>query len=802
MLNSGQVCLVCPLFSQLVWKSAGIALVQCLAAALISWATLLDAKSVGHVAGPVLLTLLKGVQSFWIFLDLALSVSLISITNDASYAWLRTVTDPFMMPFLVPLLDCSPDSSMSRSVYARGWAVLLSAIAEYALLLLPWLLCSFKRNRHLTWSSLLGPIISMNRVVLPGVAFWTFKVALHCEANSIAAIDAEACEDQADTLQSPHVLLCACAWLLIVIFLEGYALWARRHDFFQVAYHQQFGALCNGLHRQYLLWPVWEGSYLVFIAIVASLTEGLGLGLIGLGCTVVMQSFSCLLLKISFPYILGVLPAFKRMIALQLSFLPILPVCRPIVAQSVQEADVLVYDQIAKIIIALAFVQMFATVLWYFCVNRVMIPLSVMEDTFVELKCRWLVDALRRLLGLHRLLVNKHHDHIEFFARRWSKSQRREFVGVIESMIWAHFAVGGTFSMSEVHMMLEDVVRNVCRSRKVAIVQHLNQDVSIAAKVAYREGRPISECIQRRAGLILATELTIAAQDVISLRREEGKTSLSSSLPKKDPDPEALEALEEEVVEGTKLPPAPVPKNTKVILQRMERSRVRASTYSSSGTATVSEEEDLEMIHSVYGLIRKYKHLTRKSDTLARAAQNSLPQAMRVGQSFRLLKEEVKTFALLTAEIERMVDTFEVEDIPLHELKDLIAQAQRLIDPTKVEKAATEDPEVLELFGESEDGSNRNGAEDHGHNGNECNAGNAGGNAEAGFAFSTSGEVIEDASWRSRSEDSLSLPGLQEASSKHSERGMAAMTVLTMNSKPRRVGKSTARLHRCAVTNE
>ena len=43
----------------------------------------------------------------------------------------------------------------------------------------------------------------------------------------------------------------------------------------------------------------------------------------------------------------------------------------------------------------------------------------------------------------------------------------------------------------------------------------------------------------------------------------------------------------------------------------MERSRVRASTYSSSGTATVSEEEDLEMIHSVYGLIRKYKHLTR-----------------------------------------------------------------------------------------------------------------------------------------------------------------------------------------------
>lgn len=93
-----------------------------------------------------------------------------------------------------------------------------------------------------------------------------------------------------------------------------------------------------------------------------------------------------------------------------------------------------------------------------------------------------------------------------------------------------------------------------------------------------------------------------------------------------------------------------------------------------------------------------------------------------------------------------------VEDIPLHELKDLIAQAQRLIDPTKVEKAATEDPEVLELFGESEDGSNRNGAEDHGHNGNECNAGNAGGNAEAGFAFSTSGEVIEDASWRSRSE--------------------------------------------------
>ena len=264
---------------------------------------------------------------------------------QVGYTWLRWLTDPFMTPFLVPLLDCNPDSAMSRSVHARGWTVLVSAIVDYVFLLVSWFFISLLSMR-LNGSSLLRLFISLNRVLLPGVAFWTVKIAFYCRAEDASSFDSEFCEYRMETLQDPHVLLSVCGYLLIVVCMENYAFWAQRHDFFLVAYRQQFGVLCGGIYREYLIWPIFENCFLILSMMVLGLLDALGLNMIELELFASIQALNFLLLQTFSPHLIAALRSFKVKIAAQKTLLPLLTIGQRIFVSALGSGEILpfLYD--------------------------------------------------------------------------------------------------------------------------------------------------------------------------------------------------------------------------------------------------------------------------------------------------------------------------------------------------------------------------------------------------------------------------------------------------------------------------
>eukprot|EP00438_Fugacium_kawagutii_P009963 Skav225763 [mRNA] locus=scaffold3552:187389:194244:- [translate_table: standard] len=152
--------------------------------------------------------------------------------NQDLFDSLRMALDVFMMPALLPLLDCS-DSSLA-SVENQNLALVASAILIYLVMVILWLLsyCCFA-------FSLKSCMLAVNHVVLPWLLVW------------------------------------------LLVFCEGCALWARRHDFLLLSFRRDFGLVSAGVYRSCLLWPVWELAYLLLMAAIGSALQRFGVARVG-----------------------------------------------------------------------------------------------------------------------------------------------------------------------------------------------------------------------------------------------------------------------------------------------------------------------------------------------------------------------------------------------------------------------------------------------------------------------------------------------------------------------------------------
>lgn len=796
ILSHGDTCVACLDFTPLLWRCVAFAMLQVFVALLLAATSQKDVAELDCLLSPILLSLLVALQCFWMLFQTVERAGMFD-EKEAVYGGLRNVIDAFMVPFLLPLLECAPEGSLTRSAENQAWAVFASAICIYFLIIILWLLLyclnAARRGLQRGGISLKACLVAANHLVLPSLLYWTLTTALHCTREG-----SDAC-DEAVELRDPHVA--AMVFVSLLFFLEGFAVWVYRHDFFQVSHRRDFGLLCTGVHRPYLLWPLWEFLYLLMMASLLSASNALELPVVAVFWFIVLaNALSVLMLAIVHPYLSMVVLRYKQSIARSICVLSILLSSNSVFVDVdfFADQDLEFLRWIEQLLIEILLLYLVAKGLWILFMNRVVIPVTIMQDTFYPWKSlRLLVSFLRRPIGLHRASVLKRHGYIEFHTQTWSKSEKIGISWSIGHILHGQLQISSILRMEEVHTVLEAAVRAVCRSHKNAILKHIySGGYPKIARRAWKEGKTISECIQRHAGDFITHELSVAvhdqnvdvasavraAQAAAELRAE--KTAATEKAAAMEGE---LEEEEEEKEEEVNLPSPPGAKRAKVLLlprrwprPRRPSRRNRAAVNMEDDTLFEREVEDeVDVEKQVWDLRKGYKRLEGKMAVMLRR-MTEVSDPLLGSKPSGALRAEVKEVFSVLNEIQMQLDTVQVDHISAERITSWIASVQNLWSKADVKAQPRDDspteltPELVELLG-----------------GNECNE-----------ALDLETRAASTGS-RSHSEDSLERhlfqtnepPAPPAASTGGTSTAPSVASISILRSKPRPVGRSTARLH-------
>jgi len=793
LLRQNGICSACEDFFHLLRRCLSFVLAQVAMIFLLVWASHKDVDELGCLLCPIILTLLTAVQSFWL---LSVVVDRTAVP-DVIYDGMRYSIQVFMVPFLLHLLHCAP-GGLPRSVETEGYAVLASAGFVYLLAFLLVCVGSLIKRCCCTrgtgarvghFASFKSVLIAANHVVLPCALYWSILTVGHCTEKD--------CDHFDQLTESPQLLVIALVWLLFL--MEVFMLWMYRYDFHQVSYRRDFGLLSTGVYRNYLLWPMWEFVHLMLLFAVISLLTVLDVQvtLIELAY-LTLQVLGLAMLMVFGPFLSAVVPGYKQRIAVMLMMFPLLfSISMLPVFESYAIFAHCPLQQMVQWLLVAALLYVILYGLWVLYMNRVMVPLNIMKNTFYPFKCPKLVD-LFTATAEHRVSVRKDLG-LEFHAKRWSDRQRYELSWTIGYVMKGQFSASGMFETDKVSEIMEEAVREVCRSHKVATVKHINRGGHLAARTALAEGKDLVQLIQSHAGDIDIYELFAAVRDnnialtVVQRHLMEKKKhrALEMLEMEEDSDPGQEADLQDEQQDpDSSWPSEPVQK--KVHLERISWPEVPRSSRRlrrlkgkmlgdevcnswSSMSYAEREEEDLET--RLWNVRISYQELARQLPMIARVTRKTREAFCDDDDDSNSktvsLKEEVREVFELLNEVQSHLDSIHVDQIPPGRLRAWIGSIDHLIGVKAEVPLSTVEPELFELFrlaGLAEE-------------------------AEAELAMTTAPSTVS----RSVSEDSLERE-LHPKSPVRTRRfagttpSVAAGHAI-LKSKPRPVGRSTARLH-------
>ncbi|CAJ1384781.1 unnamed protein product, partial [Effrenium voratum] len=505
--GDGPFCKGCPADWEQWLNALARAAVQIVFAELLSRATRSSAESLRRLGADLLLTLLHAWQMLWL---LNKSVQEFHATH-VTYLVLTPV-DYLMTPWLLPLADCTQHAYSADGVWLQSVAVISSGLTLYVFFFVPYLCfcCSAEAKQ-----SLRRRCISLNQVLLPNLLYWSVTLLESCaDVKPLFSIaDADNCQEPVDLATNPSLLTVLA--VLIVVYLQGYAVWACRRDHSRSDARKQFGLLFNPTRSDYYMWCFFEGLYILVLCIAsASVPKGTGF-LRQAICLALYVSYFILLVSLDpfLPVSARALYHIKRDIAIEQFALSIILLFERLMdLLSLPETlgyEFSYHSLTLDICVSVAVIRVTILILYKYARNSIIVTKSIQSDTggLPEIAQKPL-DVVRALVGAKSLQVHRKDNQFTLETDMMSSFQRRDFLCSLEMVLEHELSKDSALNLQVVVGLVNEATVQIIGSHRVALNKHLN---TMAGSIP---GGWDPSSVDKQAFVLLPEELSGAVQDM------------------------------------------------------------------------------------------------------------------------------------------------------------------------------------------------------------------------------------------------------------------------------------------------